>query len=257
MHWKVEKLGVILKTKKEVEALRKANKIVVEVLNDLRENTVAGMSTMDMEKRARKILDKRKAQSAFLGYRGFPATLCASVNEEIVHGIPSSGKVLTEGDIVSIDFGVILDGYCGDAALTFPIGKTSEEKEKLMRVTRESLQRGIDQMVPGNHISDIARAVQSHAESNGFSVVYQFVGHGIGRKMHEDPQVPNCGNPRPDVRLTEGVVLAIEPMVNAGVPEVVVLDDGWTAVTADRKPSAHFERSVAVTDRGPDILSEW
>jgi len=250
-------LGVILKTGKEIEALRKANRIVVEVLNDLRANTTAGMSTMDMEKRARKIIDKRKAKSAFLGYRGFPATLCASVNEEIVHGIPHSKKILKEGDIVSIDFGVFVDGYCGDAALTFPIGKVSDEKEKLMKVTREALHKGIEQMLPGNHLSDIARAVQSHAESNGFSVVYQFVGHGIGRKMHEDPQVPNCGKPRPDVRLAEGMVLAIEPMINVGVPEVAVLDDGWTAVTDDGKPSAHFERSVAVTSDGPDILSDW
>lgn len=250
-------MGVILKTGKEIEALRKANRIVVEVLNDLRANTTAGMSTMDMEKRARKIIDKRKAKSAFLGYRGFPATLCASVNEEIVHGIPHSKKILKEGDIVSIDFGVFVDGYCGDAALTFPIGKVSDEKEKLMKVTREALHKGIEQMLPGNHLSDIARAVQSHAESNGFSVVYQFVGHGIGRKMHEDPQVPNCGKPRPDVRLAEGMVLAIEPMINVGVPEVAVLDDGWTAVTDDGKPSAHFERSVAVTSDGPDILSDW
>ncbi|MFO8058807.1 MAG: type I methionyl aminopeptidase [bacterium] len=250
-------MGVILKTKKEIEALRKANSIVVEVLNDLKAAAAPGMTTMDLEKRAAKIMKKTGAKSAFLGYRGFPGILCASVNEEIVHGIPSDKKVLKDGDIVSIDFGVELEGYYGDAALTFPVGKVSEEKEKLMRTTREALHKAIEKMIPGNHLSDLADAVQCHAESNGFSVVYQFVGHGIGRQMHEDPQVPNCGKPSPDVRLAEGMVLAVEPMINVGVAEVDVLDDGWTAVTADRKPSAHFERSVAVTADGPDILSDW
>jgi methionyl aminopeptidase len=251
-------LSITLKTRREIEALRRSNRIVVEVLNELRESARPGVSTMDLELRARKWLSREtKAKPAFLGYRGYPAVLCASINEEVVHGIPSDKRVLKEGDILSIDFGVELDGYFGDAAVTVPIGAVDAEKARLLTVTRECLERAIAASVPGNHLSDLAAAVQGHAEQSGFSVVYQFVGHGIGRKMHEEPQIPNCGVPRPDVKLAEGMVLAIEPMINAGTADVEVLDDGWTAVTADRRPSAHFEKSVAVGKDGPDVLSPW
>jgi len=250
-------LGVVLKTKKEIEAMREANRVVVETLLDLKNMARPGITTLELEQRAKKRLAKTGAKSAFLGYRGYPAVLCASVNEEVVHGIPSPKKALKEGDLLSLDFGVELNGFYGDAAITLPVGEVNEEKRRLLRVTRECLDRAIEKMAPGNRLSDLARAVQSHAEANGFSVVYQFVGHGIGRSMHEEPQVPNCGSPRPDLKLAEGMVLALEPMINAGVAEVLVLEDAWTAVTADRRPSAHFERSVAVTANGPEILSAW
>jgi len=250
-------LGIILKSQAEIEKLRRANQVVVEVLNDLKSYVRPGMTTLDLEKRARKVLKETKARPVFLGYRGYPAVLCASINEEVIHGIPNDRRVLKEGDILSLDFGVELDGFVGDAAFTVPIGKVDEEKERLMQVTRDCLEKAVAATRPGNRLSDIAAAVQGHAEANGFSVVYQFVGHGIGRRMHEDPQVPNCGIPVPDHRLKEGMVLAIEPMVNAGTADVVVADDGWTAVTADGRPSAHFERSVAVGSDGPDVLSAW
>lgn len=250
-------MAVILKTKNEIEAMRKANEIVVRVLKDLRNYARVGVSTKDLEKRTKKLLKKTNAKSAFLGYRGYPALLCTSINEEVVHGIPSEKRILEEGDILSIDFGVEFDGFIGDAAITFPIGRVNEEKEKLMRVGEECLDKAISATVPDNRLSDISKAVSGHAEKNGLSVVYQFVGHGIGRKMHEEPQVPNCGTPRPDLKLVEGMVIAIEPMINTGVADVVVLDDGWTAVTADKKPSAHFEKSVAISENGPDVLSAW
>ncbi len=238
--------------------MRRSNRIVVQVLNELRECARPGVSTMDLETRAKKLLEKEpNAKPAFLGYRGYPAVLCASINEEVVHGIPSDQRVLREGDILSLDFGVELDGYFGDAAISVPIGTVSAEKERLLAVTRECLEKAVAAVVPGNHLADIARAVQDHAEQSGFSVVYQFVGHGIGRKMHEDPQIPNCGTPRPNVKLVEGMVLAIEPMINAGRPDVEILEDGWTAVTVDRRPSAHFEKSVAVTPGAADVLSAW
>ncbi len=250
-------MGVNLKTKKEIEALREANRIVIEVLYDLKQRADPGVSTMELEKRAAKLVKKAKAKPAFKGYRGYPAVLCASINHEVVHGIPSEKRVLQKGDLLSMDFGVELKGFFGDAAMTIPVGEVDQEKQKLLRVGKECLQAAIDVMAPGKHLSDIASAVQGHAEKNGFSVVYQFVGHGIGRKMHEDPQVPNCGAPTPDVKLTPGMVLAVEPMVNAGVADVVVLEDGWTVITADKRPSVHFEKSVAVTEEGPDILSAW
>jgi len=250
-------LSVTLKNAGEIEALREANRIVLEVLFELKNMIKPGTSTMDLEKRARNILKKSKAKPAFLGYRGYPAVLCASVNEEVVHGIPSDKKRLSEGDIISIDFGVELAGFFGDAAFTLPVGRVDSEKSRLMQVGKECLDRAVSVMEPGKRLSDIARAVQGHAEANGCSVVYQFVGHGIGRKMHEEPQVPNCGDPRPDMKLQPGMVLAIEPMINAGVPHVKMKDDGWTAVTADGKPSVHFEKSVAVTENGPDVLSPW
>lgn len=250
-------MGVTIKTAKEIEALREANRVVVDVLAELKRKAEPGMSTMDLENIARQLLRKTKARPAFLGYRGYPAVLCASINEEVVHGIPAQNVLLKEGDILSMDFGVELEGYYGDAAFTIPIGEVDEEKQRLLKVASRCLELAIESMAPGNRLSDIARAVEDHAEKNGTSVVYQFVGHGIGRKMHEEPQVPNCGVPSPDLKLVEGMVLAIEPMINAGTADVVVLEDGWTAVTADGKPSAHFEKSVAVGRNGPDVLSPW
>jgi methionyl aminopeptidase len=246
-----------LRTAKEIESLRAANQIVVDVLEGLHDYAKAGMSTQELEGRARRMLGRTKAKPAFLGYRGYPAVLCVSINEEVVHGIPSERRIIREGDVVSIDFGVVLQGWVGDAAFTFPIGRVDAEKEKLLRIGRECLDRAVACMTAGRKLSDIARAVQGHAEGNGLSVVYKFVGHGIGRKMHEDPQVPNCGAPDPDVELKPGMVLALEPMINAGGPEVLVLADGWTAVTSDGRPSAHFEKSVAVGKDGPLVLSDW
>lgn len=251
-------MGITLRTKKEIEALREANRIVVGVLQELKARAAAGMTSLELEQKARKALAAVPgAKPAFLGYRGYPAVLCVSINDEVVHGIPSPKRMLKDGDIVSIDFGVEKAGWVGDAALTIAIGAVDDEKGRLMKVTAECLERAIQTLVPGGRLSDIARAVQGHAEANGFSVVRQFVGHGIGRKMHEDPQAPNWGTPKPDVTFREGMVLAIEPMINAGTWEVRVLEDGWTAVTADGRPSAHFEKSVVVTDHGPDVLSAW
>jgi methionyl aminopeptidase len=195
-----------------------------------------------------------EVKPAFKGYRGFPRVLCASVNEEVVHGIPSERKVLRDGDIVGLDFGVVLDGYYGDAAITVPVGGVTGRVEALIRTTREALDHGIAMVRPGNRLSDISAAIQKHAEDNGFSVVREFVGHGIGTSLHEDPQVPNYGPPGAGPILKEGLVLAIEPMINAGQPEVRIQSDGWTASTIDGGPSAHFERSVAVTQNGPWVL---
>jgi methionyl aminopeptidase len=214
-----------------------------------------GVSTMDLEKFAARRTAEHGARAAFKGYRGFPCVLCASVNNEIVHGIPSAARKLREGDIISLDYGVELDGYYGDAAVTVPVGKISPELEKLLRVTRESLDRAIEQVRLGNRLSDISHAVQTWVEANGFSVVREFVGHGIGTVMHEDLQLPNYGAPGHGPRLQEGMTLAIEPMVNAGRPAVRLLDDQWTAVTLDGSYSAHFEHTVAVTSNGPWILT--
>jgi len=196
----------------------------------------------------------KKARSAFKGYRGYPCVLCTSVNEEVVHGIPSPKKVLREGDIIGLDFGVVLEGYYGDAAVTVPVGRISREAEELLRVTRESLRRGISAARPGARLSDISAAVQTHIESHGYSVVREFVGHGIGTSLHEDPQVPNYGAPGSGPVLKEGLALAIEPMVNVGGPAVRIHADGWTASTIDGSLSAHFERSIAITEEGPLLL---
>jgi methionyl aminopeptidase len=252
---------ITLKTTEELAIMREANRIVAETLEEMKEKVRPGMTTADLEAIAQEKLIKTGAKPAFLGYPGpngpYPSVLCASVNEEVIHGIPSRKKVLREGDIVSLDFGVIWKGYYGDAALTAPVGKISQEAQRLLDGTRESLMAGIKQAREGNRISDISAAVQKVAESRGFSVVKQFVGHGIGRNMHEEPQVPNfvenLGGRRP--RLKAGMVLAIEPMVNAGTWAVRVLDDGWTAVTEDGSLSAHFEHSVAITQNGPEPLS--
>jgi len=244
-----------LKSPADLEKMRRANQVVAETLSELRTMIRPGVSTMELEERARELLQKTRARSAFKGYRGFPCCLCASLNDEVVHGIPSRDRVLKEGDLVSLDFGVELEGWYGDAAISLGVGRVSAEVEKLLGVTAAALTRAIAAMQPGNRLSDIARAIEGHVEQNGFSVVQQFVGHGIGRAMHEEPQVPNFGKPHPDYRLREGMVLALEPMVNAGGPEVQIDADGWTARTADGSLSAHFEHSVAVTKRGPEVLS--
>jgi methionyl aminopeptidase len=235
--------------------MARAARIVIDTLDALEAAAVPGATTGDLDRIARESIEKAGARPAFLGYRGFPATLCASVNEEVVHGIPGSRK-LREGDIVGLDLGCILDGFFGDSARTVSVGRISDEAESLMKATREALLAGVDMCRPNKRVGDIGHAVQSHAESLGFSVVREFVGHGIGTSLHEEPQVPNYGPPGRRERLVPGMCLAIEPMVNAGVPDVEVLGDGWTAVTKDRRLSAHFEFAVAVTPHGPWILSE-
>jgi methionyl aminopeptidase len=213
------------------------------------------VTTADLDELAEKRIRRAGATPAFKGYHGYPATICASVNEEVIHGIPSGRRILNEGDVISIDVGASLDGYFGDSAITLAVGQVSEEAATLLRVTDESLYKAIEAVKPGGRISDIGHAVQKHVEAYGFSVVREFVGHGIGQKMHEEPQVPNYGEPGRGPRLTEGMVLAIEPMVNAGKAAVKVLGDGWTAVTRDGSLSAHFEHTVAVTADGPWILT--
>jgi methionyl aminopeptidase len=234
--------------------MREANVHVAEIIELMAAAVVPGATTWDLDHIARAELKRRGLGSPFLGYHGYPAVVCTSVNEEIVHGIPSKARVLHEGDIVGIDFGAIFQGYVGDAARTIPVGKVSAETQKLLDVTRECLERAIAVCTPAFRLSDIGKAIQMHAEGNGFSVVRDFVGHGIGTHMHEDPQVPNYyDGPKP--RLRPGLVIAIEPMVNAGTYEVEVLADGWTAVTRDRRFSAHFEHSVAITEDQPIVLS--
>ena len=235
--------------------MRRSNLIVAEILEAIKPAARPGVTTRELDELARSFWPRRKARSAFKGYNGYPAALCTSVNEEVVHGIPSD-RVLKEGDIVSLDFGVIYDDYYGDAAITLPIGRVSPEAEKLLRVTEEALYLAIEQARPGNRLQDISAAIQSHVEAHGFSVVRDFVGHGIGKHLHEKPQIPNFGIPGRGIRLQAGMTLAIEPMINAGGYEVEILEDGWTAVTKDRSLSAHFEHSVAVTENGPYILSQ-
>jgi methionyl aminopeptidase len=245
---------IILKSSDEIEKMRAAGKVVAAALTEIMENVVPGMTTRDVDQMAERVILAHGAVPSFKGYHGYPATACIAINDEVVHGIPGS-RVLEEGDIAGIDIGAILGGYQGDSAVTIPIGKVSPEAEKLMRVTRESLFAGIRAAKIGNRLSDIGHAIQQYAESFGYSVVRDLVGHGIGREMHEEPQVPNYGRPGRGPRLQEGITLAIEPMVNTGGPEVVSLSDGWTIVTADRGLSAHFEHTVAITKSGPDILT--
>jgi len=217
---------------------------------------VPGISTMDLERRAERMIRDAGAKAAFKGYHEYPCVLCTSVNQEIVHGIPNDKRILRPGDVVSIDCGAVLDGYFGDAAITVPVGQISAEASKLLQVTEASLHRGIAAALIGNSVGDIGSAVQRLVESSGFSVVREFVGHGIGTRMHEDPQVPNYGVPGRGAKLRAGMVLAIEPMVNAGLPGSVVLEDGWTAVTEDGSYSAHFEHTVAISEDGPMILTQ-
>ncbi|HXI60462.1 MAG TPA: type I methionyl aminopeptidase [Polyangia bacterium] len=249
-------MAIALKSPSEIAKLREANLVVAEVLDVLESSAKAGMTTWELNEIAAQRLRQLKAESAFLGYHGYPAVLCTSVNEVVVHGIPRKDVVLREGDLLSIDFGAFKDGWCGDSARTLPIGKVSDKAAALVTATRESLERAITQCVPGNRLGDIGWAVQSHVEPQGYSVVRQFVGHGIGRAMHEEPHVPNYGKAGNGRRLSVGLVVAIEPMVNAGSADVVVKDDGWTAVTKDGSLSAHFEHSVAITDDGPIVLSK-
>jgi methionyl aminopeptidase len=239
----------------ELQTMARACRIVVEALDVLEAAAVPGVSTKEMDRIAREHIERAGARPAFLGYRGYPATLCISVNEEVVHGIPGPRK-LREGDIVGLDLGCIVDGFFGDAARTVAVGRAGESEQRLLKVTRDSLHAGIDACRPGKRVGDIGHAVQTHAEGHGYSVVREFVGHGIGTSLHEEPQVPNYGPPGRRERLVPGMCLAIEPMVNVGGPEVEVLADGWTAITRDRSLSAHFELSVAVTPFGPWILSE-
>jgi methionyl aminopeptidase len=246
---------VICKSPAELEKMHRAGLIVWGALEKMREMVRPGISTKDLDEFAEKYCVEHKARPAFKGYRGYPGSVCTSINKEVVHGIPSRSRKLKEGDILSMDFGVEVEGYYGDAALTVPVGHIAPEREKLLRVTRESLERAIDKVRPGNRLGDVSSAVQEWVEENGYSVVREFVGHGIGTKMHEDPQVPNYGSPGQGPRLQEGMVLAIEPMVNSGSPDVRLLDDEWTAVTADGSDSAHFEHTVAVTNNGPWILT--
>jgi len=246
---------VICKSPAELDKMHRAGLIVWGALEQMRKRVRPGISTKELDEFAEAYTAKHHARPAFKGYRGYPGSVCTSINQEVVHGIPSPSRHVKEGDILSMDFGVELDGYFADAALTVPVGKVVAEREKLMRVTRESLEKAIDKVRPGNRLGDVSAAVQQWVEKNGYSVVREFVGHGIGTKMHEDPQLPNYGAPGQGARLQEGMVLAIEPMVNSGGPAVKVLDDEWTAVTADGSDSAHFEHTVAVTAKGPWILT--
>ena len=235
--------------------MRDAGRLVGEVLTELASRVAPGVTTGDLDALAEERITRAGAAPAFKGYHGYPATICASINEEVIHGIPSGRRVLNEGDILSIDVGVSLNGYFGDSAITVSVGAVSEQAAALLRATEQSLYKAIERVRPGGRISDIGHAVQAHVEANGFSVVREFVGHGIGQRMHEEPQIPNYGEPGRGPRLAEGMVLAIEPMVNAGRPAVKVLADGWTAVTRDGSLSAHFEHTVAVTADGPWILT--
>ena len=245
---------VILKSPNEIERIRQSNVIVAEILEILRQKVEPGTNTMELDQISEKLALDRDAKPAFKGYRGYPYSLCASVNQQVVHGFPSK-RPLKEGDILSMDFGISYQGYYGDAAITVPVGKVSRVAQRLMATTKEALFSGIEQAAPGKRLSDISHAIQTRAEAVGFSVVRQFVGHGIGKALHEDPQVPNYGKPGMGIRLKPGMVIAIEPMVNAGGYEVKTLDDGWTTVTKDGSLSAHFEHTVAITEEGPVILS--
>lgn len=246
---------IILKSPEEIKLMRESGRLTAELCALLKEKIKPGITTQTLDDVAMAFIKKSKATAAFLGYHGYPKSICVSINEEVVHGIPGS-RVLREGDIVGIDAGVIYNGFVGDMAFSAGVGKINAEAQKLMTVTEQSLYQGIAQARPGNHLGDISHAVQEHAESNGFSIVEQYVGHGIGRQMHEDPQVPNYGPAGCGPVLKEGMTLAIEPMVNAGTFEVEVLDDNWTVVTKDRKLSAHFEHTIAITANGPEILTK-
>jgi methionyl aminopeptidase len=245
---------IILKTEREIEFMRKSNQLVAKILKELALNIRPGITSRELDLMAEKLIYKSNAQPAFKGYRDYPACLCISVNEGVVHGIPCSNR-LKEGDIVSMDLGVILDGYFGDAAITVPVGKVNSNAKKLIHVTYEALFKGIEKARIGNRLFDISNAIQIWVEGHGFSVVRDFVGHGIGKSLHEEPQVPNFGKPHQGVRLKEGMVLALEPMVNVGTYQIKVKEDGWTAVTKDGKLSAHFEHTIAISKNGPDILS--
>ena len=246
---------IVCRSAAELEKMKAAGRLVGEVLTAMSATIAPGVTTADLDALAEKMIVDAGAKPAFKGYHGYPATICSSVNEEVIHGIPSASRVMQEGDVVSIDVGASLGGYYGDSAITLPVGKISTEAATLLRVTEESLYKAIEAVKPGGRVSDIGHAVQKHVEAFGFTVVREFVGHGIGQRMHEEPQIPNYGEPGRGPRLAEGMVLAIAPMVNAGAPAVKVLADGWTAVTRDKSLSAHFEHTVAVTADGAWILT--
>jgi methionyl aminopeptidase len=249
-------MAIMIKTPQEIEKMRRSGQVVREILEHVRKFVKPGATTQDLEVAAVQKMDELGAKPAFKGYRGYPCVLCTSVNEEVVHGIPSAERVLRDGDIVSIDTGVIIDGFYGDSAITVAVGeKVNPKTKKLLEVTQASLASGIEAIRPGATLGDVGAAVQEVVEASGFSVVREFVGHGIGTRLHEDPQVPNYGRRGQGQKLRTGMVIAIEPMVNAGKPEVQVLSDGWTAVTQDGSLSAHFEHTVAVTDEGAVILT--
>ncbi|WP_427340479.1 type I methionyl aminopeptidase [Caloranaerobacter sp. DY30410] len=245
---------IIIKTKREIEKMRRAGRLVAETHAFLQQFIKPGITTKELDRIAEDFILKNNGRPAFKGYNGYPASICTSVNEEVVHGIPGL-KRLKDGDIISIDIGVIVDGYYGDSAKTYPVGDVSEEALRLIKVTEESFYEGIKYAKVGYRLSDISHAIQKYVESNGFSVVRDFVGHGIGQKMHEDPQIPNFGPPGRGPRLKEGMVLAIEPMVNAGTYHVRILKDNWTVVTFDGKLSSHYEHTIAITDGEPEILT--
>jgi len=245
---------IILKSEREIARLRESGRLVSEVLNTLADMVAPGVTTIELDREAEKMIKGMGAVAAFKGYRGYPATICASINEQIVHGIPGPRK-LASGDILSIDVGLIYEGFVGDMACTMPVGQIDDEKQRLITVTEQALYNAIEKAVPKNRLSDISHAIESWAEKNRFSVVRDFVGHGIGAGLHEDPKIPNYGQPHRGPVLAPGMVLAIEPMINAGVWQAEVLEDSWTAVTVDRKPSAHFEHMVAVTKDGNEVLT--
>jgi len=245
---------MIIYCEEEISTIRKSNQIVAKILAELGRMIIPGVQTKELDEYAELRVKEMNAIPAFKGYRGYPASLCTSINEEIVHGIPSSRR-LRDGDIISLDFGVLYEGYYGDAAVTYPVGEITPKAKKLIKAAEESFYQGMEQMKPGKRISDISFAIQSHVESQGFSVIRTFVGHGIGLSLHEEPQVPNFGPPGRGPKLKSGMVLAIEPMIAMGDWDVEILDDNWTAITRDRSLSAHYEHTVAITQKGPEILS--
>ena len=249
-------MAIILKTSTEIEKMRRSGIALRQVHDAVKAAVRVGATTMDLERAAEVMVKELGAKAAFKGYHGYPAILCTSVNNEVIHGIPHDRGALKDGDIVSVDCGVVVDGYYSDCAVTHRVGNVSPAVDKLLRVTEASLYAAIDKAVPGGRLFDISWAVQSMCEAEGYGVVREFVGHGIGRNMHEDPQLPNYGNPGKGPRLKAGMVLAIEPMINMGTAEVKVLEDGWTAVTVDGSFSAHFEHTVAITKDGPVILTQ-
>lgn len=245
---------IILKSREEIEKMRKSSAIVAEILSEVKQMVRPGVKTIDLDRRAEELTRKKGARPAFKGYRGYPFSLCTSINCEVVHGMPSE-RTLKEGDILSLDFGVSFNGYYGDSAVTVPVGKVSVKAERLMEVTEKSLYLAIENVRPGKRLGDVSAAVQNHVEAAGFSIVRDYVGHGIGKDLHEDPQIPNFGTKGRGIELKPGMVFAIEPMVNEGTYEVRLLKNEWTVVTRDGKLSAHFEHTVAITENGPEILS--
>lgn len=247
---------IYIKNSEQIEKMKLAGRITGEAILAAGEAVREGISTAELDRIIRHHIERCGAKPSFLGYGGFPGSACISINDEVIHGIPSDKKYLKEGDIVKIDVGAFIGGYHGDSANTFPVGRVSDEAMRLIEVTKEAFRLGVEKAVPGNRIGDIGAAVDAHVRAHGFSAVRDYVGHGVGHDLHEDPSVPNYGTPGHGVKLCRGMVIAIEPMINAGVPGVIQLADGWTVITADRKLSAHYEHTVAITDDGPILLTE-